>query len=75
MKDIILPVTCKQLGIGLMILPLPLLLLGLFSGNVIAVGVGILGLIVDALILLGLFMEAWWDEKLPRFPIRCKCDK
>jgi len=74
MKDVTLPVTCKQLGRGLMILPLPILLLGLFIENGIVAVVGALGLVVDAIILFSLLLEAWATDKLPRFPIRCKCD-
>ena len=74
MKDIILPVTCKQIYIGLMILPLLLFISGLFALNMILVVVGSIGLMVDAVILLVLLINAWVDNKLPRFPIRCKCE-
>lgn len=74
MKDIILPLTCKQLGMGLMILPLILLLYGIFTPNVVATGIGAAGTILDAVILIVLFIQAYDDGTLPRFPIRCKCN-
>lgn len=74
MKDIVLPVTCYQIKIGLMILPLPLFLLGIFTGNVIATAFGTVGLILDAVILFVIFLLAWANYDLPRFPIRCKCN-
>lgn len=57
-----------------MILPLPLFLLGIFTGNGVAFLIGAMGLVFDAVILLVIFMIAWDEGDLPRFPIRCKCE-
>lgn len=56
-----------------MILPLPLLLLGVFINNGILITVGGFGLIADIFILFVLLLVAWEHGDLPRFPIKCKC--
>lgn len=77
MKDIILPVTCYQIKLGLFItLGVTALLSLIFSGdNDLLKVYGGVGMIVFGAINGSLLLLAYAEDKLPRFPIRCKCDK
>jgi len=77
MKDIILPVTCNQIWYGLFIVlgatTIPSLIYFIITEDGIFGIYGVTGTILFGAICLTLFLTAWADERLPRFPIRCKC--
>lgn len=78
MKDIILPVTCKQIWFGLFIIlgatAIPsLIYYTIIEDNIFGI-YGVVGTILFGAICGTLFLIAWAEERLPRFPIRCKCE-
>jgi len=80
MKDIILPVTCYQIKVWLYILfgatAIPSLIIGIIiEDKGLLMFYGVIGSIIFSSISVTLLVTLWCDDKLPRFPIRCKCDE
>ena len=78
MKDIILPITCYQIRLWTFILfgitaVLSLILAPYHQLAGLAL-YGYVGTILFGIMLFVSFMIAWDEDKLPRFPIRCRCD-
>lgn len=71
---IILPVTCKQLGISLWILSgVSTLIIYLFYFNTMTFGLS-LGFLIAGTLIFSLFtLFDYLDDH--EFPIRCKCDE
>lgn len=78
MKDIILPVTCGQIWFGLFIVlgatAIPSLIYYIITEDGIFGFYGAIGTVLFGTICGALFLIAWAEGRLPRFPIRCKCE-
>ena len=79
MKDVILPITCNQIKLGMFILfgvtSVLILILSPYHQLAGLAFYGYIGTILFVVMLFVFFMIAWDEDKLPRFPIRCKCDE
>jgi len=78
MNDIVLPVTCYQIKLGLFILlgvtAIPcLIILTIIDDRGILWFYGVTGTTFFAGIGIGMLLIFWCEGKLPRFPVRCKC--
>jgi len=79
MKDIILPITCYQIKLGLFITlgatAISSLIIGILNDNAGLFLYGLLGSTIFFSLCCVFFMIACEEGRLPRFPIRCKCDE
>jgi len=78
MKEIILPITCFQIKLGLFItlaITAPLsLIIGFNINNGGLILYGGVGTSLLFAISLAFLLIAWAEGRFPRFPIRCKCN-